>query len=300
MEANEIKSYEKAGEIASEVRGFARKLIEPGMKLIDIAEAIDAKILELGGNSAFPVNLSLNEIAAHYTPEPEDVSIADGLLKVDLGVQVEGYIADCAFSLDLSEEKKFEEMISANEEVLEAASEIIRPKMKVMDVGTAVQKKLKEINNGGNNFSIIRGLSGHSLGKDKIHAGITISNYENENKTLLDNMAFAIEPFLTTGTGEIYEGKEGGIYMLQKDAPVRDPKARKLLEFIKENYKTRPFCLRWLEKENFERAKGILDILVKQGILHSFSILVEKSKAPVSQAENSFIISEETVKNFTK
>ncbi len=291
MESGEIESYVKAGKIAKEVREFSRNLIKPGMKLIEIAEAIDDKILELGGKFAFPVNLSLNEIAAHYTPESCDDSIAEGLIKVDLGVAVDGYIADCAFSLDLTEDKRFKNLISANERILSEVREIISSGMKVSSVGEKAQEVLGEINeNEENNFSLIKSLSGHSLDKNKIHAGITISNYKNENNTKLNDMAFAIEPFLTTGSGEIYEGKMGGIYMLEKDRAVRDPKARKLLSFIRENYATRPFCTRWLEKEGFEHSNMVLDILVKQGILHNFPVLVEKTKAPVSQAEDTFII----------
>jgi methionyl aminopeptidase len=289
MGPDELESYKKAGEIASEVRKFAQELIKPGMKLIEIAKSIDIKIIELGGMPAFPVNLSLNEIAAHYTPESGDETLADGILKVDLGVEIGGYIADCAFSIDLTEDKEFEVMIAANKRLLEAANEVIRPEMKVGDVGTAIQKVLGEINKE-NDFSIIRGLSGHTLDKDNIHAGITISNYENDNNKKLDDLAFAIEPFLTTGSGEIYEGKPGGIYVLQADYPVRDPKARKLLVFVKRHYKTRPFCVRWLEKAGFEKIKPILEILTKQGVLHNFPVLVEKTKAPVSQAEDTFII----------
>jgi len=272
MESSEIESY------------------KPGMKLIEIAEAIDAKILELGGDFAFPVNLSLNEIAAHYTPELGDDTIAEGILKIDLGIAIKGYIADCAFSIDLTEEGEFEELISSNEKILSEVRKIVSPELKVSDVGKKVQEVLRRINDKENKFSIIKSLSGHSLAKDMIHAGITISNYENENNKKLSEQAFAIEPFLTTGSGEIYEGKAGGIYMVEKDRPIRDPRARKLISFIKENYFTRPFCIRWLEKEGFERSKMILDILVKQRVLHSFPVLIEKTKAPVSQAEDTFII----------
>ncbi|MEI6058738.1 MAG: M24 family metallopeptidase, partial [archaeon] len=105
MEKQEIESYKKAGDIAKRVVAYARDFIKPGMLLIDIANKIDSKIDELGVEAAFPVNLSLNEIAAHYTPSADDETLAEGLLKVDIGVSVNGYIADVAFSLDLTEDK---------------------------------------------------------------------------------------------------------------------------------------------------------------------------------------------------
>lgn len=288
MEKVEVEAYLKAGEIAKQVKDFARELIKPGMKLIEIAEAIDEKILELGGESAFPVNLGINEVAAHYTPRPGDETIAEGILKIDFGVHIDGYIADTAISLDLTSDGEFKEMIALNEKVLTAASEVVRPGMEVRDVGNAVHEVMKE---SEEDFAIIKTLCGHSLGKDIIHTSPTISNYKNNNTTKLDGTAFAIEPFVTTGVGDIFEGKPGGIYVLSGEAPVRDRDARKLLEFIYENYKTRPFCERWLVKAGFTRLKFILGMLVRQGVLYEHPVLVEKSRKPVSQVENTFVIS---------
>ena len=312
MENNEFESYVKAGEIAKAVKSFARGLVKPGVKLIDIAKAVDAKIVELGGESAFPVNLSLNEVAAHYTPAPGDEMIAEGILKVDIGVCVDGFIADTAFSVDLTSDGKFGEMIALNEKILEAASGVVKVGMEVREVGDAVQETL----DGEEGFRVIKSLSGHSLGENDIHAGITISNYRNDNRKKFDDVAFAIEPFVTSGVGDIYEGRVGGIYVLQSEEQVRDRDAREVLKFVKENYKSRPFCLRWLVREaedggrasrgdrqrvtgngkglsglSVNRLKFILGMLVKQGIIHEYPMLIEKSKAPVSQAENTFLIS---------
>ena len=104
----EIQKYKKAGEITKQVVTYAKSLIKPSMPLIEIAEKVDAKIAELGAKPAFPINLSINEVAAHSTPAPNDTDLAHGLLKVDIGIQIDGYIADTAFSLDLenSEENK--------------------------------------------------------------------------------------------------------------------------------------------------------------------------------------------------
>jgi len=286
MEEHEIECYRKAGSIAREVVDYAKGFIKPGMKLIDIAEKIDAKIIELGGDFGFPVNLSLNEIAAHYTPGSDDETLAEGLLKVDLGVAIEGYIADTAFSLDLSGDGRFKEMIEINEKALDNVLAGLNKDSKVKDVGRLIQ----EVVDG--KFIVIKNLSGHSLGHDMIHAGLTISNYENEKNDPLHNIAFAVEPFLTMGTGEIYEGKDSEIFMLESDRNVRDSEARKLLKFVKENYSTRPFCKRWLEKEGFKRLDFSLNLLVKEEILHNFPVLIERGKKPVSQAEHSILIND--------
>ena len=313
MDKAEFDSYVKAGEIAKEVKKFARGLIKPGVKLIDVAEAVDTKIFELGGEPAFPVNLSLNEVAAHFTPAPGDDKVAEGILKVDLGVAVDGFIADTAFSVDLTEDGKFKEMIELNEKILADVTARISSAgdggwnaslvgggkgMKVHEVGDRVQDTLEAWNSEkDSSFAVIKSLSGHALGKDSIHAGLTISNYRNENGSELDG-AFAIEPFVTTGVGDIYEGPTGGIYVLQSDENVRDRDAREVLKFIKETFVTRPFCLRFLVEEfdmSLNKLKLILRGMVKRGILHEYPMLIEKSKGPVSQAENTFVIRDDSV-----
>lgn len=294
MDEEIINKYIRAGKIAGEVCNYIRNFVRPGMKLIDIALETDKKIEELGGEPAFPVNLSLNEIAAHYTPEIGDEAVAQGILKIDLGVCIGGYIADTAFSVDLTEDKKFEKMMKLNKKILEEVEKIIKPGFEVYQVGEKVFEVLEEFNlKEGTDFSIIKSLSGHELGKDTIHAGLTFSNYRNENKTKINEMAFAIEPFVTPGVGDIYEGKGGGIYVLQSDRPVRDKESRELLNFIKEKYKTRPFCLRWLEKEGFTKIKFIISNMVKLSILHQYPLLIEKSKSPVSQFEHTFIVNKD-------
>lgn len=289
MEAHEVDVYLKAGKIASKVVSSAKNFIKKDMPLIEIAEKIEGEIEKLGGKCAFPVNLSLNEIAAHYTPSLNDKALASGILKVDLGVAIEGFIADTAFSVDLTDDKRFAEMISLNEKALENALKIIKKNVKVNEIGKKISETIK-----GSRFTAIRNLSGHSLGEDEIHAGLTISNYDNANTTELKDIAVAIEPFLTEGVGEVYESSPSEIYKLQNVASVRDRDARKILEFIEENYKTRPFCKRWLEKK-FSKVNFAISQMTKQGILHNFPVLVEKSKRPVSQAEHTVLITDEVI-----
>ena len=292
MEKQEIESYKKAGDIAKRVVAYARDFIKPGMLLIDIANKIDSKIDELGVEAAFPVNLSLNEIAAHYTPSADDETLAEGLLKVDIGVSVNGYIADVAFSLDLTEDKRYEDMIKLNEKVLENAISGLNSDSLEKDIGNSIYDEIEHYNRKNETgFAIIQNLSGHSLDKDNVHAGLTISNYKNSKTAPLKDSAFAVEPFLTTGLGHVTEGKASDIFVLQTDElGARDRDARELLKFIIENYKTRPFCKRWLEKKGFKKINFLLKILENQGILHNYPVLIEKSKKPVSQAEHTILI----------
>lgn len=288
MDKKEIDCYILAGKIAAEAVKYGKSIIKKDMLLVDIANKIEGKIMELGGGLAFPVNLCINEIAAHYTPSSNDKTTASGLLSVDLGVDVEGFIADTAFSVDL--EGEHGEMVKLNEKILLETLKEIKPGIKVNMIGKTIQEQLD-----GNKYMIIRNLSGHALGENVIHAGLTISNIENTNETSLKDIAIAIEPFLTTGIGEIYESSPSEIFMLSSSGVTRDRDARKILEFIKENYKTKPFCKRWLEKSGFQKVGFSLSQMTKQGILHNFPVLVEKSKKPVSQFEHTVLISEKAI-----
>lgn len=296
MNAREIESYKKAGKVAVAVKKYAREIIKPGMKLIDIALKIDDKIKELGAEPAFPVNLSLNEIAAHFTPEMNSTEVVEGLLKVDTGIHVNGYIADTAITLDFTEDKRHSKMIELNKNILNNIIKIVKPGMFVKEIGKVASKTLEEFNKKNKTkFSMVRNLCGHNVEKDVIHGGLIVQNVDNENSTILKDITIAVEPFVTTGSGEIYEGKGGGIYGLQSDSPTRDRNSREVLKFIKENYNTRPFCTRWLEKAGLKNVKFAMKNLVEQGIVHHYPLLIEKTKEPVSQFENTFLIMDDEV-----
>jgi methionyl aminopeptidase len=301
MDKEIVESYLKAGRIAAQIKTYAREMIKPGMKLIDIARKIDDKIIELGGEFGFPVNLSIDEVAAHFTPAEGCELVAEGLLKFDVGVTINGYFADTAFPIDLTEDKRHKDLIEMNVAAQEEVIKTVKPGIKVKEIGAAVSKVLKEWNKEkGTKFSLIHGLSGHEVGQNRIHAGLSIPNYENENENELRDTAFAVEPFITTGSGEIYSGEGGGIYSLQKGGGIRDTDSRKVVEYIKETYKTRPFCKRWLERAGFTKLNYIFSILKKQGVFYEYPLLIEKTKAPVSQVENLFVISDNKVYCTTK
>src|SRR3989344_4995324 len=257
MNEQEYNSYIKAGQIAKQVKDFAKELIKPGMKLIDIATAIDNKIYELGGQTAFPCGLSIDEIAAHYTPVPGDERTAEGLLCIDIGVSFDGYIADTAFTLDLTKDNMHKCHIELNKKILDNISKIIKPDMKVCDVGNSATDTLEEWNKENNpKFSIIKGLCGHKLGHHLIHGGITI---------------------------------------LKGEGKLRDKYSREVLDYIKKNYGTRPFCRRFLEGKGLKNLGFALSSMEKQGIIYHYPELIEKTKKPVSQFENTFIITKEKV-----
>lgn len=285
----------KAGEIAKEIKLWIKPQIKKGMRLLEIAELIEKKIYELGGEPAFPVNLSINEIAAHYTPSLNDETIAEGLLKVDFGVEIEGWIADTAFTIDLEGTDLNKKLIEASKLALTNVEKNISSEITLGDIGKIIEET---INSYG--FNPIANLSGHSLEQYDLHAGISIPNISNNSNYVLGEGHYAIEPFATNGNGKIHDGKKGNIYALQGEQNVRSPAAREVMEFIKENYGYLPFAGRWVIKEF--QTKGIIGLrqLENEGILHHYSILTEEKGKLVSQAENTFLVEKDKVIITTK
>ncbi len=291
MTPEELLKLTKAGSIASQTVAFARSFIKKDMPLLEIAEKIEDKIRELGGNPAFPVNLSMNEIAAHATPAFNDTQTAYGLLKVDIGVHISGIVADTAFSIDLENNEENKALIASAENALKQATILIKTnkQVKIREIGRTISAEIES-----NGFQPIRNLSGHSIESFNLHAGITVPNYDNAQEKVLDLGVYAIEPFatLSTGAGMVRDGKRSGIYALRKESPVRDPTARGILRYILENYKTLPFCARWLQKKFGSRALLALSRLEQAGILHHYPQLIEQAGKKVAQAEHTVIITE--------
>ena len=294
MNKEEIESARKAGEIVKKIKKEARSWIKQGMPLIELAEKIETQIVKLGGKPAFPVNLGINEYAAHYTPSHDDKTIAYGLLKVDFGVQINGYVVDNAFSIDLDNSIKNKKLIETSELALKNAIESVKNNETLGEIGTKIQKTASDAG-----FSAIQNLSGHGISQWELHSGLTIPNYNNNSTIKLDDGVYAIEPFITTGEGKVYDGKASGIYELKKSGSIRDSNAREILKYIVEEYNSLPFCSRWLVKKFGTRALMSLNFLEQAGIIHQFNHLVEKSKSPVAQSEATIIINKSEVEILT-
>jgi len=280
----------QAGKIASDVKKFAREFIKKDMLLLEIAEKIESKIVELGGKPAFPVSLSIDDVAAHYTPSYDDEILAKGLLKIDLGVHVKGCLADTAFSMDLENSEENKKLITASEQALKNAIKILNKNISANKIGKIIHETIES-----HGFFPIINLSGHSMEEYDLHAGITIPNIEDTKNIILEKGLYAIEPFATTGNGKVYEGKPSGIYLLTNNKNIRSPIAREILKIIEEEYITLPFCSRWLVKKLGTKALFGLRQLEENGNLHHFPQLIEISHNKVSQAENTILIKDNEI-----
>ncbi|HKO39718.1 MAG TPA: type II methionyl aminopeptidase [Nitrososphaeraceae archaeon] len=283
-----IECYRKAGQIACSVRDIAKKKGYVGKTLYEICEKIEKEIRENGGNPAFPVNVSLNEIAAHYTAEPNDRQIVSDqdVLKLDIGVHVDGYIADTAVTISYNNE--FHSLVKASENALLEALKVARSKAKSNEIGKAIENSI--IKSG---YMPIKNLSGHSLERYTIHAGKSIPNINSFGSFLLESdKAYAIEPFVTlkNGIGIVHEGNVANIFAIISRKPTKNKELDNFLNDIWGRYKSLPFALRWLlDKYDEKNARNFLDILKKKKNIHAYPILVEGKKMMVSQSEHTII-----------
>ena len=294
MDQEIIDKHIKAGKISSSCLNYGKSLIKPGAKVREILEAIEEKIYEMGGKPAFPAQISLNEVAAHACAEINDQTVLENeVVKLDVGVHVDGRIADNALTVDLS--GKYNKLLEANEKALEEALKIVKPGLPIRKIG----EKIHEVITAAG-FSPIRNLSGHGLGHFKIHTSPSIPNFDNGNEnTLQEGMVIAIEPFASTGSGIVQESGFSSVFTLIKEISVRDPITRKVLTEIKK-YQGLPFAKRWLEKE-FGSAKTsfALKKLINLGCLSQHPPLADTGKGIVSQFEHSVIVLDKPI-YFTK
>ena len=292
--ALQLDDYIKAGKIAAEVREMVRERNWVGKTVYEICEEVENQIKKRGAKCAFPVNVSINEIAAHYTAEPNDpIIITDSdLVKIDLGVQINGYIADTA--VPVCQDAQFDGLIQAAEEALSNAMSMIKVGVKASDIGRTIEKTIKQ-----NGFKPIANLSGHSLGQYTIHAGRSIPNiWSVGGFTLAENTAYACEPFVTTekGGGFVRNGKIKNIFALNSRKKTKNYEADKLLDYIWEKFNMLPFALRWITKDWEEKkARELLEQLINKKAVQAYPILIEINEQRVAQAEHTFIPNENGV-----
>ncbi|MBT7903020.1 type II methionyl aminopeptidase [Candidatus Woesearchaeota archaeon] len=280
-----IKKIEQAGKIAAEALQYGKSLIKPGVLLLDVATKVEKKIFDMGGKLAFPVNISLNQTAAHYTPIPQDKSVfTDEIIKLDVGAHVDGFIGDNALTVDLSNQHS--DLVKASRDALNAAIKTIRVGVTLGEIGKAIQETIES-----SGFKPIKNLSGHGLGEYEQHSGISIPNYNTGDTTELnEGQHIAIEPFATNGIGLIVEKGNPFIYSQVIKKPVRSQITREVLKLI-ESYKGLPFATRWItDKYPLFKANFAIRELTQINLIRGYAPLVEKRDGLVSQAEHSLIV----------
>ena len=285
LTSEQYARHREAGEILAQVREETVERLEVGASHLELAEYAENRIRELGGRPAFPMNISIDHEAAHGTPARDDeAAFGEELVNIDIGVHVDGWLADSAITVDLR--GTHDDLVAASEEALEAAMELIEPGIETGVLGGAIEDAIDD-----RGYRPIVNLSGHGLGHWEQHTGPNIPNrFIKDTQTLELGDVVAIEPFATDGTGRVEDGSDQQIYALERESPVRNRAAQAVLDQVTEEFRTLPFAVRWLDERRAEMALRRLEM---QDVVHGYPVLQEREGAYVSQAEHTVIVTED-------
>ena len=287
MDIDELEKWKEAGKLAHDALHFGKKLIEEGKSMLDITEKIENYVYHNGGKLAFPTNLAINNVGAHWTPytkTTEKFQKGD-LVKLDVGVHIDGYIGDNALTVEVGTEK-YRKLIDTSREALNAAIEVAGPGINVGMIGYAVQTTIE--NRG---YKPIANLTGHGIKRYNLHSGISVPNVkENGGAVLKPGDIIAIEPFVTDGAGRVGGKRNSNIYHVRQVRNIRDQKAAEMIDEIQHRYKGLPFAERWLHDIQTIDATNSLTKLMRAGIVSYYPVLDELGKGMVAQSEHTVLI----------
>ncbi len=290
-----LEKWKKAGKITKDTIEYAKSIVKPGVKYLDIARKIENFIISKGAKPAFPVNISINNIAAHYTPSYNYNGIVEknDVIKIDVGANVDGYIGDAAITINLNNDH--EKLLLAAYEALENAISVVKEGIEIRKIEEEIQNTIEKYG-----FKPISNLGGHEIRRYILHTGLFISNSKTNNtQKLKEGMIIAIEPFATDGLGYVRESDEVQIFSLIN--PNRNTRiGREVLKYIINNYKNLPFAERWIIKKfGVFKARSSLYDLLKNEIIGEYPVLVEKPNSFVSQFEKTVLVTKDSCEILT-
>jgi len=286
----ELAKFAESGKILAAVREYVRNMQVRGRKVIDVCEEVEGKIRELGGKPAFPCNVGINEVAAHYTsPWDDGTLVPDGsIVKVDFGVELDGFATDTAIPLSLN--PTYDSMIVAAEAALQEAVSAVAPGRRLSDVGSVVERCIDRYG-----FRPIRNLTGHKIDRYNLHAGKSVPNVSGvESGRFEVGEVYAIEPFVTfrSAEGLVMDGDAAYIYRFVKAKGAKSKSAVKLAEYIRDTYHGLPFASRWIHNSWREGEFSAFEELVLSHCVAGYPVLVEVSGQPIAQAEHTIVVTD--------
>ena len=287
MDIDELEKWKEAGKLAHDALHFGKKLIEEGKSMLEITEKIENYVYDNGGKLAFPTNLAINNVGAHWTPSTKTTEKFQkgDLVKLDVGVHIDGYIGDNALTVEVGTEK-YGKLIDTSREALNAAIEVAGPGINVGMIGYAVQTTIE--NRG---YKPIANLTGHGIKRYNLHSGISVPNVkESGGAVLKPGDIIAIEPFVTDGAGRVGGKRNSNIYHVRQIRNIRDEKAAEMIDEIQHRYKGLPFAERWLHDIQPSYAANSLTKLMRAGIISYYPVLDELGKGMVAQSEHTVLI----------
>ena len=291
----DLEAWEKlqlAGKAGADALKLGVGLAKEGARLLDIAETVEARVRQLGAKPAFPVNICINEVAAHYSPTHDDPLVLrrGQVVKIDLGAHVDGYIADIARTVEITT-NRWSELIKASEVALETAIDTVRSNVPTRMIGSAVERTIESYG-----FRPVMNLTGHSIERYILHAGKSIPNVgDRTSDVLAKGDVVAIEPFSSAGAGKVEGRKPSNIYRLLRARDMKNESVNRMVKFIEESCRGLPFAERWCYRFD-EKAPAILKKLQRAGLVTAYKQLVDIGNGMVAQTEHTMLVTDEGAK----
>lgn len=291
MDEQIYNKYKLAGRIAADARDFGVGLIKPGVSFLSVAEGVESFIREKGAGIAFPVNISINEVAAHFSPRHDDAHVfrEGDVVKLDVGSHIDGFIADTAVTVEIGS-NIYESMVDASSKALDNAISHLKPGVLLSDIGMIVEDTITSYG-----FRPIDNLSGHSLDQYVLHSGISVPSISNTSSKIVAKVddVLAIEPFATDGAGHVKSGFGSNIFLyneMLRSRIIRDNKLKSAFFTIQKHFNSLPFAQRWCHKQISENIDPMLRKLSMLKLLKHYPQLIDAKNGVVTQKEHTVIV----------
>ena len=275
----------RAGRVSREARERAVELVDEGVLLLDVAEEVEELMRRRGLRPAFPTCISIDDVAAHYSPTHDDALRfrRGNVVKLDLGAHADGWIADTAVTVEVGT-RNWTELIRASELALQTAVEAVRSGVPTRAIGAGIQREIES-----HGYRPIRNLTGHTIERYVLHAGKSVPNIPHGHDVLQAGEVVAIEPFSSSGAGQVDGRKTGNIYRVVRTKPHRQAALNDLLARLAEEFHSLPFAERWAHRLE-PRASALLNPLVRSGAVMTYPALLDVGRGIVAQTEHTIII----------
>lgn len=287
----DLEKLRKSGRISATALATGRAMLTPGAKIVDVQNAVEAKIREMGGEPAFPAQVSRNNIAAHYCSPPGDPTEvqAGDIIKLDCGTHVDGWVTDNATTVDLRDGDD-SLLCSASKMALENAIALMGPGVSLTEIGRTVEATITQLG-----FQPVRNLCGHGVARYTIHCAPSVPNYDDPKAARLRaGQTIACEPFACDGKGYIDVEGKSEVFMLRKPVKAKDNLPKDILAAMEATERL-PFARRDLVRllGDEKRCEEALKILTKKKLIDDYPPLVERAGVRVAQFEHTIFIGED-------
>lgn len=275
----------EAGRVSKEAKERAMDLVGDGVLLLDVAEEIKGLMRKRDLRPAFPTCISIDNVAAHYSPTHDDTLRfrRGNVVKLDLGAQRDGWIADTAVTVEVGT-RNWSRLIQASELALQTAIEAVRPGVETRLLGEGIRRAIE-----ANGYKPIRNLTGHTIERYVLHAGKSVPNIPHGHDALEEGEVVAIEPFSSSGAGEVDGTRTGNIYRVLRTKPQKDDGLNEFLGQLVAEFKTLPFAERWAYALN-PKAPALLNQLLRTRAVMTYPVLLDVGAGIVAQTEHTMIV----------